>query len=101
MAGVGRKHGRGADEIIADAKIELGPARCAIREAEIARLPTVQWKGRTLYTLRCHGTSGRGPHDVNVPLMLVWHLIDLRSFYCVYHAADCWDVDTKERMDWP
>ena len=38
------------------------------REAEIARLPTVIWRGRTLYTLRCRGEGpGRGPHLVNVP----------------------------------
>ena len=90
MTHVGRKHGPGADRIIAFAREFLGPERTAIREAEIAALPTVQWKGRTLYTLRCNGTSGRGPHDVNVPLAHVWHLINLRRFFCVYHAGDAW-----------
>ena len=88
MSHVGRKHGPGADEIIAEAKAAMGPRWTAKRETEIAALPVVLWKGRTLYTLRCNGTSGKGPHDVNVPLMLVWHLIDLRRFFCVYHAGD-------------
>jgi hypothetical protein len=88
MSHVGRKHGRGADEVIAEAQADLGPARTAARQREIDALPTVPWKGRTLYTLRCHGTSGKGPHDVNVPLAMLWHLINLRRFFCVYHAAD-------------
>jgi len=87
---VGRKHGRGADEIIEEAKAELGPERTAAREREIAAIPTVEWKGRTLYTIRCNGTSGKGPHDVNLPLAMVWHLRNLRRFYCVYHAGDAW-----------
>ena len=96
MSQVGRKHGRGADAIIAEAKFYLGPLRTARREREIAALPTVQWKGRTLYTLRCQGTSGKGPHDVNVPVLLVWHLMDLRHFFCPYHAGDVWgDVDCR------
>lgn len=90
MSAVGRKHGPGADKVIADCCAFLGPVRTAIRERAIAALPQVMWKGRTLYTLRCHGTSGKGPHDVNVPLLLVWSLIDLDRFYCVYHAGDAW-----------
>lgn len=90
MAGVGRKHGRGADEIIADCQASLGPEGTRRRAAEIAALPTVIWKGRTLYTLRCCGTSGHGPHNYNVPLMMVWSLIGLENFYCVYHAGDAW-----------
>ena len=93
MSHVGRKHGRGADDIIAEARAELGPARMAIREAEIAALPTVEWKGRTLYTLRCNGTSGKGPHAVNVPIALCWHLLNLRRFFCVYHAGDAWSCE--------
>ena len=38
------------------------------------------------------GTSGKGPHDVNVPLVVVWSLISLRRFYCVYHAGDVWSA---------
>lgn len=60
------------------------------REAEIAALPTVQWKGRTLYTLRCCGVSGKGPHDVNVPLALAWSLLSLTRFFCPYHLGDMW-----------
>jgi hypothetical protein len=95
MSHVGRKHGRGADEVIAEAQVELGPFRTARRYAEIEALPTVEWKGRTLYTLRCNGTSGKGPHDVNVPLALVWHLMSLRRFFCVYHAADALAVQVE------
>lgn len=56
------------------------------RYREIQRLPTVEWKGKTLYTIRCHGVTGKGPHDVNVPLPLLWVLIDLGTYRCVYHA---------------
>ena len=66
----------------------LGPEGVARRQAEIAALPTVQFKGRTLYTLRCHGTRGKGPHDVNVPESLLWQLIGLTRYRCVYHAGD-------------
>lgn len=90
MSQVGRKSGRGAEDLIADSKWFLGTTRVAIREAEIAALPTVTWKGRTLYTIRCHGTSGKGPHDVNVPLAVVWHLINLHRYFCPYHAGDVW-----------
>ena len=65
-----------------------GLAATQVREAEIARLPRVDWKGRPHYTLRCHGMSGKGPHDVNVPEALCWALIDLRAFRCPYHKDD-------------
>lgn len=58
----------------------------AERRAFIASLPTVNWKGRTLYTLRCNGTTGRGPHDVNVPPSLLWCLIEPRAYRCQFHA---------------
>lgn len=58
------------------------------RAAEIAALPQVEWKGRTLYTIRCHGKSGRGPHDVNVPASLLWQLIDIRAYCCPYHPGE-------------
>lgn len=90
MSHVGRKHGKGADKLIAEAKAFLGPERAALREAQIAALPCVEWKGRLLYTLRCRGTSGKGAHDVNLPLAHLWHLIELRRFFCVYHAGDAW-----------
>jgi len=90
MSGVGRKPGRGADAIIAEAQQTMGAAWSTQRAREIAALPTMPWKTRTLYTLRCQGTSGRGPHDVNVPLLMVWHLLSLQHFFCVYHAGDAW-----------
>lgn len=55
------------------------------RAAEIAALPTVDWKGRRLYTLRCAADFGNGPHDVNVPEYVLWSLIDLRAFRCPFH----------------
>ncbi len=58
------------------------------RQRAIRALPTVQWKGRILYTLRCHGTSGKGPHDTNVPEGLLWALLDFRAFRCPYHVND-------------
>ena len=89
MSHVGRKHGAGAEAAIASCRALLGE-HAARRAAEIAALPTVNWKGRRLYTIRCHGTSGQGPHDCNVPLALVWALIDLRRYVCMYHAGDVW-----------
>lgn len=57
------------------------------RAAEIAALPLVAWKGRPLRTLQCHGGSGRGEHDVNVPEWVLWALIGLQPWYCPYHPA--------------
>lgn len=87
MTCVGRKPGATAARVIADARAWLG-VDAARREADIARLPVVIWKGRTLYTIRCCGTSGKGPHDVNVPLSMAWHLVSLGRFFCPYHAGD-------------
>ena len=52
-----------------------GPVSALMRECEIAALPTVKWKGKALRTIRCHGTSGKGPHDCNVPEGLLWSLM--------------------------
>lgn len=65
-----------------------GPVSALMRECEIAALPTVKWKGKALRTIRCHGTSGKGPHDCNVPEGLLWSLMSLTAFLCVYHAGD-------------
>lgn len=70
-----------------------GLAEVPRRQAEIDTLPRVLWRGRVLYTLRCHGTSGKGPHDTNVPEALLWALIDLRAFRCPYHANDVLESD--------
>lgn len=56
------------------------------RATQIAALPQVAWRGRALYTLRCQGDFGRGPHDVNVPEAHLWALIDFRAFRCPFHA---------------
>lgn len=64
-----------------------GPGDAADRAAQIAALPTVDWKGRTLWTLRCHGTTGKGPHDVHVPEAVLWALIDFRAYCCPYHQG--------------
>lgn len=65
---------------------ERGADGEATRALEIARLPIVEWKGRTLRTVRCRGLSGKGPHDVNVPEMLLWALISLDAYRCPYHV---------------
>jgi len=62
-----------------------GDAGVAKREAEIAQLPKVEWKGRNLYQLQCNGDFGKGPHPMNVPESVLWNLIDLRAFRCAYH----------------
>ena len=62
-----------------------GATAAAQRLQQMAALPTVQWRGRTLYTLRCAGPFGKGPHTVNVPESLLWSLLDLRHFLCAYH----------------
>ena len=59
----------------------------AERAREIAALPAVQWKGRTLYTLRCQGDYGKGPHDQNLPEATLWALFDLRVYRCPYHCC--------------
>lgn len=67
---------------------ERGMLSALDRQAEIDALPAVEWKGKPLRTLRCHGTSGKGPHDCNVPEGLLWSLMDLRAWRCPYHAND-------------
>ena len=74
-----------AREAFREADREAGCDRESGRAAEIAALPVVEWKGRRLHTLRCHGETGRGPHDVNVPESLLWSLISLRRYRCPYH----------------
>jgi len=56
------------------------------RGMSIAGLPAVEWKGRTLRTLRCHGETGRGPHDQHVPESLLWALISLKRWKCPFHV---------------
>lgn len=58
----------------------------ARRASEIAALSTVTWRGQTLYRFRCNGTTGKGPHDINVPEALLWAVIELDAFRCPYHA---------------
>lgn len=66
----------------------LGPNAEMMRAAEIAALPSVTWKGKSLKTLRCHGTTGNGPHDCNVPEGLLWALLSLQDFHCVFHPRE-------------
>lgn len=63
--------------------MENDRARLEQRARDIDALPTVEWKGRTLYTLKC---DGPWPHLVHVPEHQLWHLIDLRAFRCPFHA---------------
>ena len=101
MSQVGRKHGTGADQVIAEAKCVLGASGTERRVRDIAALPTVEWHGRTLYTLRCQGTSGQGNHMVHVPVALAWHLTDLRWYFCPYHAGDAFGVRPSEDTQEP
>lgn len=55
------------------------------RAAEIAALPSKDWKGLTVYQMRCDGDYGRGPHEVWLPEYLLWGLIDLRRYRCPFH----------------
>ena len=66
----------------------MGGEWCARRQDEIDALPTKEWKGRTLYTIRCQGVRGKGPHAVHVPKSLLWQIVSLTDYFCVYHAAD-------------
>lgn len=66
----------------------MGEGAAVTRAEEIERLPIVHWKGKTLRTLRCQGRTGRGPHDCNVPESLLWSLISLRDFHCVFHPRE-------------
>lgn len=63
-----------------------GPGEEAARAQAIASLPTVAWKGRTLYTIQCSGETGRGPHLRHVPESLLWALVDLQAHRCPFHA---------------
>ena len=52
----------------------------------IRSLPIVQWRGQVLRTIRCHGTTGKGPHDYNVPELVLWALVDPEHrFLCPFH----------------
>lgn len=62
------------------------------RAAEIEALPVVIWKGHGLRALRCCGTTGKGPHAVNLPEDLLWLLMDLRRYRCPYHASSPLDL---------
>lgn len=55
------------------------------RAREIIALPVVEWRGKRLCTIRCNGTTGKGPHDVHVPESLLWALLSLTHYRCVYH----------------
>lgn len=80
------------DRVLADAMslfcYERGLLGMAERATQIIDLPRVEWKGRTLYTIRCYGTRGKGPHNCNVAESLLWSLIDFSGYRCVYHAGD-------------
>lgn len=72
-----------------DAQVDFfedrGMAGYQRRQAAIAALPKVLWRGEVLHTIRCRGDFGRGPHDQNVPEMLLWHLISLERYLCPFH----------------
>ena len=61
------------------------PRREWIRAVQIAGLQRKQWRGRTLYGLTCRAEYGKGPHPMFVPEHVLWSLLDLRHYRCVYH----------------
>jgi len=65
-----------------------GAAEYRRRAAEIAALPSIVFKGRALKVLRCHGVRGNGPHDCHVPESLLWALMALTPWCCVFHHGD-------------
>lgn len=70
-----------------EAFIEIrGRAEARVRAKQIASLPIVEWRGQQLRTIRCHGTTGRGPHDRHVPEGLLWSLIDIGRYVCPFHT---------------
>ena len=75
-------------EPVADLKrhLVIDASDQTVRSYEIQHLPAVEWKGRTLRTITCHGTSGKGHHRVNVPESLLWQLMSVHYFMCPYHA---------------
>lgn len=82
--------------ICADARRQFAELRgeegASRRAAEIERLPRVEWKGKQLRTLLCRGTSGRGPHPVNILESHLWCLVSLDRYCCPYHAGDLWSL---------
>lgn len=63
-----------------------GPADLAVREAQIQSLPHSVWRGHAVYAITCHGSTGKGPHQVNVPLALLFSLIEIEAYRCPFHA---------------
>jgi hypothetical protein len=63
-----------------------GADALARRERELAALPAVEWKGRTLRAIQCHGDYGKGPHVVNLPESVLWNLLGFDRYRCVYHS---------------
>ena len=67
--------------------LELRGAVETERRAEmIAGLPSKDWKGKTVYALRCNGTTGRGPHVMFVTEAALWALIEPAAFRCPFHS---------------
>ena len=69
----------------------------AIRRKEIDALERKDWHGKLVYKIRCHGTRGKGPHDVWVGEQLLWFLISLTGFVCPYHIGDDPTAPVKEK----
>ena len=78
------------DRIVSEMVRHFGEVYGAVgvrrRASEIAALPEVSWKGRTLRAIQCRGDYGKGPHVVNIPESVLWNLIGFDRFRCVYHT---------------
>jgi hypothetical protein len=82
---IGLHHDRQLARARQYAREVLGEDGMLTRERTIATLPTVTWKGRTLYTLTCRGDYGRGEHPVHLPEAVLWALIHFDAYRCAYH----------------
>lgn len=70
---------------------EVWPHDIEARQRFIDSLPTGQWEdGEPYWVLRCNGVSGKGNHDVNVQLYVLWSVVSHRNWLCPYHTGDAW-----------
>ncbi len=62
-----------------------GVAHAAARGVDIAALPSKRWSGQRVYRMTCDADFGKGPHEVWLPARVLWSLIDLQRYRCVFH----------------
>jgi hypothetical protein len=62
-----------------------GEASAEQRAADIAALPSKDWKGSRVFEVECEGSFGKGPHKQFVPEYVLWNQIALEHFLCPFH----------------